>query len=77
MVYLKAFLVGVVTAIVLAIAAIFVEGEIAVRLARLESRSGGIGSVSFGLVSVAPAAFLGFVGGFYWTLRRSRQQMQA
>lgn len=72
--YLKAFVIGFVAAITLAIAAIFVEGAIAMRLARLESGSGGIGTVSFGLASVGPAALLGFVGGFWWTMRRSRRQ---
>jgi hypothetical protein len=74
MVYLKAFVLGLVAAIGCAVATIFVEGAIAIYLAGIGSGSGGIGSVSSGFVSVGPAALLGFIGGFWWTVRRSRQQ---
>jgi hypothetical protein len=74
MVYVKATLVGIVTAIILAVLTTAVEAEFMLYRLRQMEGSGGIGSVSAGIESVAPALGVGFVGGFYWTVRRGRRR---
>ena len=83
MLYLKAFVIGVATT--LAAVAAWIVGTVALPLvaeyiaARSQAAvgSGGIGVsisasyISISVVSILLAAFLGFVAGFWWTVRRS------
>ena len=73
MLYLKAFLIGVVTAIVLAV--VVAGAEIQIKLRHIHQESvfnDGAASVASG-----PAALVGFAAGFYWTVRRGRRKATA
>jgi hypothetical protein len=72
MLYLKATIIGIVTAIVLAFLTTTVETEF--RLYRLRQMEGLSGFESVAPALVTPALVVGFVGGFYWIVRRARQK---
>jgi hypothetical protein len=77
MVYLKAALIGLIAAVLLAFVAQESVLEVKKRLAMRGQPSGGVGSVSAGIETAGPAFVVGFVGGVYWTLRRSRRNRLA
>ena len=74
MLYLKATIVGLLSGLLLAIAALFLEAQVKMSIAMRASASGGIGSVSAGMESAGPAFLIGFVGAVYWIVRRSRRR---
>ena len=75
--YVKATAVGIITALVLAVAwvaaALWVPIYWQMLLSYLRSDGGGAAGSVVGSGSALLAALIGFVAGFYWTLRRSRR----
>ena len=72
--YLKAALIGLLTAIVAAIAWSVISLSLAFHSAISQTGSGGLGAVSIGVSESMPAAVLGFVLGFMASVRRSRKR---
>ena len=77
MTYLKAVIVGVVTGLLAAV--LWVVGSVLWPLAGvmtlIHSGSGGIGTVSVGIDgAVLLVMLLGFIVGFAWTIKRSRER---
>lgn len=79
MIYFKSVLVGIATAVIASV--LWLLAEIGLQLIVLtrqvsrEAGSGGIGAVS--AVSFVPiGAFLGFVLGFMWSVRRLRRKQR-
>lgn len=72
--YLKAVIVGVVTGLLAAV--LYVVGRLFLLLvgSMAFSGSGGIGAVSVGSGSATLVLLIGFIVGFAWTIKRSRQR---
>jgi hypothetical protein len=81
MLYLKATVVGVLVGLLVAV--LWVLGNVALPLylAQLLSRfrDGGVGAVGgyVGSDSTTLVAFIGFIAGFIWTVRRARRSAPA
>jgi hypothetical protein len=78
MIYVKATAVGIVSGLLLAIVWVLAAGWLPIFfwmfLTRNDSGGGGAGTV-VGSGSALLAALIGFVTGFYWTVRRARRRL--
>jgi hypothetical protein len=71
-IYVKATIAGLVSAVLLGIVAIIIEGFLTFQSA--SSGSAGIGAVSVGTEAFVPAAVVGFLLGFFFVVRRARHR---